>query len=242
MDPKRRNIIVVVLVVVLVVAGVGTYYVLRTSPAVSSCGPNQTGTICIDQAEIPDSLDPAVTFSTPGWAAVQQVYQGLVNYNGSSSTNFSGVLAASWTTSNNPNTNITSYTFELRPGVVFSDGSAYNAYVQWYSLYRSLLLQQGPQFILEQNFFSTNFAPSNPLSYYSEDANSTAANTTLVSDLNSWNFESPTSAEIAQMELPNQSFQVLSATSIALNLGYGYLASNYTYLLASISAPNSYAV
>jgi peptide/nickel transport system substrate-binding protein len=242
MDPKRRNILVIVIVVVLVVAGVGTYYVLRTSPAVSSCGPNQTGTICIDQAEIPDSLDPAVTFSTPGWAAVQQVYQGLVNYNGSSSTNFSGVLASSWVATNNPNTNFTTFTFELRSGVVFSDGSVYNAYVQWYSLYRSLLLEQGPQFILEQNFFSTNFNPSNPLTYYSELTNTTAANATLVADLNSWNFESPTPAEAAMMEGPNQSFQVLSPTSIALNLGYGYLDSNYTYLLASISAPNSYAV
>jgi ABC-type transport system substrate-binding protein len=242
MDPKRRNIIVVVIVVVLIVAGVGTYYVLRTSPAVSSCGPNQTGTICIDQAEIPDSLDPAVTFSTPGWAAVQQVYQGLVNYNGSSSTDFSGVLASSWVAANNPATNFTTFTFELRSGVVFSDGSVYNAFVQWYSLYRSLLLEQGPQFILEQNFFSTNFNASNPLTYYSEQANSTAANATLVSDLNSWNFETPTTAEIAMMEEPNQSFQVLSPTSIALNLGYGYLDSNYTYLLASISAPNSYAV
>ena len=35
---------------------------------------------------------------------------------------------------------------------------------------------------------------------------------------------------------------MINASAIALNLGYGYLGSNYTYLLASISAPNSYAV
>jgi peptide/nickel transport system substrate-binding protein len=242
MDPRRRNIIVVVIVVVLVVAGLGTYYVLRTSPAVSSCGPNETGTICVDQAEIPDSLDPAVTFSTPGWAAVQQVYQGLVNYNGSSFTNFSGVLAHNWTVSYNPSTGFSTYTFNLRSNVVFSNGDPYNAYVQWYSLYRSLLLIQGPQFILEQNFYSTNFSTTSPLSYYSSNASVHAANSTLVADLNSWNFDTPTASEIAQMEMPDQSFQVINATTIALNLGYGYLYSNYTYLLASISAPNSYAV
>ena len=243
MKPQTRNIVVIVVVVVLVIAGIGAYYVLKHSTT-SNCGPNQTGYICIDQAEIPDSLDPAVTFSTPGWAAVQQVYQGLVQYNGSSVTSFSGVLATTnGTAANNPNTNFTTYTFELRPGVVFSNGDPYNAYVQWYSFYRSLLLEQGPQFILEQNFYSTNFTPSNPLSYYSNLTNQIQpANATLVADLNAWNFDAPSSGEIAQMELPNQSFQVINNESIALNLGYGYLATNYTYLLASISAPNSYAV
>jgi len=242
MRPRTRNIVVVAIVVVVVVAGIGVYYALQHSTT-SNCGPNQKAYICIDQAEIPDSLDPAVTFSTPGWAAVQQVYQGLVNYNGSSVTSFSGVLAFNnWTTSYNANTSFTTYTFHLRPAAVFSNGDPYNAYVQWYSFYRSLLLEQGPQFILEENFYSTDFNPSNPLSYYSPIANITAANTTLVSDLNTWNFLTPTASEIAQMELPNQSFQVINSETIALNLGYGYLASNYTYLLASISAPNSYAV
>jgi peptide/nickel transport system substrate-binding protein len=243
MRPQTRNIIVIVVAIVVVLAGIGAYFELQHA-AVSNCGPNQTGWICVDQAEIPDSLDPAVTFSTPGWAAVQQVYQGLVNYNGSSVTSFSGVLATNnGTESYNPNTGFSTYTFELRPGVVFSNGDPYNAYVQWYSFYRSLLLEQGPQFILEQNFYSTNFNPSNPLSYYSNLTNQIQpANATLVADLNSWNFDNPTASEIEMMELPNQSFQVISNESIALNLGYGYLESNYTYLLASISAPNSYAV
>ncbi|HLM70746.1 MAG TPA: hypothetical protein VK423_05140, partial [Thermoplasmata archaeon] len=95
MKPRTRNIVVIAIVVVIVAAGIGAYFALRHS-STSSCGPNQTANICIDQAEIPDSLDPAVTFSTPGWAAVQQVYQGLVNYNGSSVTSFAPVLSSSW--------------------------------------------------------------------------------------------------------------------------------------------------
>ena len=243
MRPQTRNIVIIVIVVVVVVAGIGAYFVLKKSTT-SNCGPNQTKYICIDQAEIPDSLDPDVTFSTPGWAAVQQVYQGLVNYNGSSTTSFAGVLATTnGTVSYNPNTGFATYTFELRPGVVFSNGDPYNAYVQWYSFYRSLLLAQGPQFILEQNFYSTNFDPANPLTYFSNwTAQIVPANNTLANDLNTWNFFTPTQSEIALMEQPNQSFQVINSQSIALNLGYGYLATNYTYLLASISAPNSYAV
>jgi peptide/nickel transport system substrate-binding protein len=194
------------------------------------------------QAEIPDSLDPAVSFSTPGWAALQQVYQGLVNYNGSSATNFSGVLARSWTVAYDPITGFDSFTFQLRTGVNFSNGDLYNAYVQWYSLYRSLLLQQGSEFILEQNFFSTNFNAIDPLSYYSSDSDVQAANATLASYLNTWNFENPDDTELALMQLPMQSFQVLNASAIQLNLGFGYLASNYTYLLASLAAPPSSAV
>ncbi len=249
MHPRTRNIIVIAVVVIVIGAGLGTWYELSTHGSVtpSSCGPTETTTICVDQAETVDSLDPDVTFSTPGWAAVQQVYQGLVNYNGTSSTTFLPVLASALPTityTYNPavGANISTYTFTLREGVHFSNGDPYNAYVQWYSLYRSLLLAQGPQFILEENFYSTNFNPSNPLSYYSNLTNETSANTTLASDLNSWNFFNPTANEAAQMELPNQSFQVINNLTIALNLGYGYLASNYTYLLASISAPNSYAV
>lgn len=237
-DPKWTKVIAIVVVVVIVVAGVGVYFYLKSRPSAPGAK-----VLKIDQAEIPDSLDPDVTFSTPGWAAVQQVYQGLVNYNGSSYTSFSGVLAyGNWTEFANPSTGFNSYIFHLRAGVHFSNGDPYNAYVQWYSFYRSLLLEQGPQFILEQNFFSTNFNPSSPITYYSNLTPVQAANATLVQDLNSWNFDTPTSAQAALMAQPNQSFQALNNLTIELNLGYGYLASNYTYLFASISAPNSYAV
>jgi len=220
--------------VIIAIVAVVSLHSLATSTCLRQSNP-----LIVDQAEIPDSLDPAVTFSTPGWAAVQQVYQGMVNYNGSSTTNFSGVLAKNWTES----TDGLNWNFTLRSGVHFSNGDPYNAYVQWYSFYRSLLLEQGPQFIQEQNFFSTNFNASNPLSYYSDINNTTAANTTLVNDLNSWNFDDPNATEIAMMETANQSFQVINATMIELNVGYGYLGyAPYGYLLASISAPNSYAV
>jgi peptide/nickel transport system substrate-binding protein len=237
MDPKWRNVIILAIVIVLVVAAFSIRVVTQRCL-------QETNPLIVDQAEIPDSLDPGETFSTPGWAAVQQVYQGLVNYNGSSATNFLPVLSSGWNVSNG---NLT-WVFDLRPNVTFSNGDPYNAYVQWFSFYRSLLLQGGPQFILEENFYSTNFNASNPLNYYSNSTNSSNANATLTTDLNTWNFDDPTSSEIALMETANQSFQVLNASAIELNVGYGYLdgppwtPTPYTYLLASISAPNSYAV
>ncbi len=245
MDPKWRNVIAIVVVVVIVVAGVGIYLNQTHSSSSTTCSTplKSTNPITVDQPEIPYHLDPDTTFSTPGWAAAQQVYQGLVNYNGSSYTNFSGVLAYSnFTSFYNPATGYTSWLFHLRPGVTFSNGDPYNAYVQWFSFYRSLLMNQGPQFILEQNFYSTNFSNSTPLTYYSNITYVDAANTTLANFLNTTNFFNPGPTAIADMELPMQSFQVINPSTIQLNLGYGYLASNYTYVLASISAPNSYAV
>jgi peptide/nickel transport system substrate-binding protein len=234
MNPTWRN------VCALAVAAVVVASVVVLRDANTGCVPlRQANPLVIDQSEVPDSLDPGETFSTPGWAVVQQVYQGLVQYNGSNATGFVGVLAENWTESANG----LHWNFTLRPGVHFSNGDPYNAYVQWYSFYRSLLLAGGPQFILEQNFYSTDFEPANPLTYYSNLTNITNSNASLVGDLNSWNFDTPTANETQLMEEPNQSFQVINASTIELNLGYGYLGDYpYTYLLASISAPNSYAV
>ncbi len=201
-----------------------------------------TNPIVTDQTSLPDSLDPAVSYSNPGWGAIQQVYQGLVNYNGSSTTSFVGVLATNWTEHYDPLTGYNSWTFSLHSGVHFSNGDPYNAYVQWYSFYRSLLLAQGPQFILEQNFYSTNFSTTSPLSYGSPLSDDQAANETLAVDLNSWNFFDPNATEVTRMTEPLQSFQVINNLTIQLNLGYGYLASNYTYLLATLASPLSYAV
>jgi peptide/nickel transport system substrate-binding protein len=232
MDPRWRNAIALAIVVLVILGGLS----LR---ALSSSCLKQANPLLIDQSEIPDSLDPGETFSTPGWAAVQQVYQGLVNYNGSSATSFAGVLAQNFSESPNG----LQWNFTLRTGVQFSNGDPYNAFVQWFSFYRSLLLEGGPQFILEENFFSTNFNASSPLNYTSNLTEVQAANQTLVNDLNSWNFDDPTPDEVALMEVPNQSFQVINASMIALNVGYGYLGmSPYNYLLAALSAPNSYAV
>ncbi|HEY6239142.1 MAG TPA: ABC transporter substrate-binding protein [Thermoplasmata archaeon] len=233
MDPRKTRVLVVVIVVVVILAGIGIYFYL---PKVTS----SNKVLKIDQAEVPDTLDPGVTFSTPGWAAVLQVYQGLIAYNASSVTTFVGVLAESnWTHTADGLT----WNFPLHPGAHFSNGDPYNAYVQWYSLYRSLLLEQGPQFILEQNFFTPDLTAPSGLNYYSTLTDIQAANASLLNALNTWDFSNPTASEIAMMGLPNQSFRVLSPSEIQLNVGYGYLGMvPYTYLFASLGAPTSYAV
>lgn len=239
MDPKWRNVIIAVIVVILIVAGTSVYLVQRAGSGGGNSGTTcsqalaSTNPIKVDQPETPDYLDPDQTFTTPGWAAVQQVYQGLVNYNGSSSTDFSGILAKNWTTSPDG----FHWNFTLRSGVHFSNGDPYNVYVQWFSFYRSLLLNAGPQFILAQNFWYPG------LNYYSDPTAIANEETNLSAFLNATNFAAPTPTEIQVMTQGNQSFQVINASTIELNLGFGYLgAVPYAYLLSSISAPNSYAV
>jgi peptide/nickel transport system substrate-binding protein len=230
-DPKWVRIIAVVVVVVVVASGAGIYY-YETHKS-TTCGVSSNSTLIWDQAETPDSLDPAVTFTTPGWAAVQQVYQGMVNYNGPSYTTFEGVLASNWTVSHDQ----FHWNFTLRPGVTFSNGDQYNAYVQWFSLYRDIVMTQSSGFILTQNFWYPG------LSYYSNASANQAAASTMANFLNTTNFFTPSASEIQFMEAPNQSFQVINNLTIELNLGFGYLGVvPYTYLLASLSAPNSYAV
>jgi len=227
-DPKWTKVIAVVVVLVLVVAGVAFYYV-RTHGGGSNCSLGSKSPLIIDQAETPDYADPATSDSTPGWALIQQVYQGLVNYQGANTTIFAGVLAHNWTVS----TDQMNWTFTLRSGVTFSNGDPYNAYVQWFSLYRALVMNQAPGFILSQNFWFPNE------SWYASDGVSENWNTsvvnTLVNELDTFDFAGPSSTELAVMEAPNQSFQVLNSSAIELHLGYAYL-------LATLASPVSYAV
>jgi peptide/nickel transport system substrate-binding protein len=171
----------------------------------------------------PDTLDPAVTYVTPGWEVVDQVYQGLVTYNGSSNTEFIGVLARSWTVSSDG----MNYTFLLRTGVTFSNGDPFNAYVMWYSIYRTTVMTAPPYWILGQNL-----AAGNGITFNVTDAT-----------LNSINYFSPSAANLTVMENSHQSVQVLNSTAIEFNLGYGYNGmAPYPQFLATLETPMAMAV
>lgn len=197
----KKAILAIVIVVVLIAAGGGySYYhfVLQNKTPSS----NVKTSLVVDESQGPDSLDPAVTYTTPGWEPVNQIYQGLVAPNGTSFTGYIGDLASSFSLSSN----LMNYTFHLRQNVTFSNGDPYNAYVQWYSMYRTLLMNQAPAWILGQNFNYTNYAGFS----------------VTVNDLNTFNFSNPTQAQLNVMEFANQSFQVVNKYEIILHLGYGY--------------------
>src|SRR6266705_477471 len=234
-NPRTVRLIVAVVAIVVIVAGIATYVIL-TRPAATVCNLSSTHPLIFDKPETPDTLDPHVTFSTPGWGIVQQVYQSLVNYNGTGYTTFVPVLAKSWTTSSDG----FNYTFVLRQDVHFSNGHVFNAYVMWFSLYRAIVMHQAGSFILQENFWLPG------LNYYS-DANDSANGTAwMIQNLNSFSFTNPTAPQLAVMQDANNSFQVIDQFTIELHMGYGYLSDvapvAYGNLLASISGPIASAV
>jgi ABC-type transport system substrate-binding protein len=180
-NPRTIRIVALVVAIGVVVSVVGAYEVITR---LNACGLKSSDPLIFDQAEKPGTLDPQVTFTTPGWGITQQIYQTLVNYNGSDYTTFLPVLAKSWT----PSTDSFNYTFHLRTGVHFSNGDPFNAYVMWFSLYRGLVINQAPQFILAENFWYPGINNS-------ADASTTAGVVhTLTTALNSYDFSNPTPA------------------------------------------------
>ena len=193
-----------------------------SSTTTTSSGQTKTS-LQVDELTEPDYLDPAVTYETSGWEVVEQIYQGLLTYNGSSYTTYEGVLASGWTISPDG----MNYTFELRPNVVFSNGDPFNAYVMWYSVYRTLVMNQAPSWILSQNLIA-----GNGMSFNVTD-----------SMLNSINYFNPSSSNLTVMNRPDQSVVALNASAIQFNLGYGYNGVEpYSAFLATLVTPMAYAV
>jgi peptide/nickel transport system substrate-binding protein len=102
----------------------------------------------------PYSLDPAVDYDTSGAEVLQSVYENLIWYDGSSASTFIPVLATEIPTVANSliSADGLNYTFNLRSGVTFHDGTAMNADDVVYSIQRILRIHDpsGPSWMLEQ--------------------------------------------------------------------------------------------
>ena len=225
-----RTVAGIAVIIIIVVGGAAAYLGTRgpsqsttsSSTSTTSTTPARTSLV-LEEQDQPDTLDPAVTYVTPGWEVVDQVYQGLVTYSGSSITTFEGVLASGWVVSPDG----MNYTFSLRPGVKFSNGDQFNAYVMWYSVYRTIVMAQAPFWILNQNLAAGNGVDFN------------------VTDtmLNSMSYFSPSPANLSVMMNPHQSVQVVNASAIRFNLGYGTNGmAPFTDFLATLETPMAMAV
>jgi len=89
-------------------------------------------------AETP-TLDPAIIFSSDGFVFARNVYEGLVEYK-PGTVDIQPLLAESWETSEDGLT----FTFKLKPGVKFHDGSDLNADGVVAALKRIQEVNQGP--------------------------------------------------------------------------------------------------
>ena len=129
-----RNIIIiaVVLIVILVIAGVYTYQ--------TYLAPRPKDTLIIGTTDsVETGLDPALAYDYFGWEIIQSLGSGLVDLkpgtpNGGLGTDIIPALAVSWSSS----TSGLNWTFNLRQGVHYDDGSEFNATSVKYSYERGM--------------------------------------------------------------------------------------------------------
>ena len=230
MNPRSTRILAVVVAILTIGSAYGVYYAAARAVAAANCPAVSSNPFLLDSPETADSVDPTVTFTVPGWSIDQNVYQTLVMYNGSSETNFVGELAKNWTSSSGG----TIWTFNLWPGEHFSNGDPINAYVVWYSFYRSLLVNQPDVFLVEENFWVPG------ANYYSPLAVTQASNNSLNATLNTFvnvsTVTNPAPSVLTAMHATGQSFRVISNLTIQVIIGAGYLAiSTYAFILDQLA-------
>jgi peptide/nickel transport system substrate-binding protein len=98
-----------------------------------------TTTLRLGYYEDIQSPDPDIQYDIPGLELVNNVYEGLVRYPFGSSTKITPWLATSWKISPNK----TVYTFNLRHGVLFHDGTPFNAAAFKFDIQRRIGMKQG---------------------------------------------------------------------------------------------------
>ncbi|MFZ0830655.1 MAG: ABC transporter substrate-binding protein [Thermoplasmata archaeon] len=250
MDPRSIRIAAVVVAVLTALSASGAYYGLsKAATQAATCSLSTPNSIVIDQPEVPDSLDPAVTYTTPGWGVVQQVYQTLVFYNNTEygpnavagptlGPNYQvPLLAENWSTSADG----THWNFTLWPHEYFSNGDPINAYVMWYSLYRGMVMNQPLVYLQEENFFLPGLTYDND-SYTQSQTNSQDWMAGVLNSMDTLAIvNSPPSGLLSIMTAHNQSFQVINASTIELNIGAGSVdyqgPAPYPFLLDQLATP-----
>ncbi|MEM0272669.1 MAG: ABC transporter substrate-binding protein [Thermoprotei archaeon] len=178
----------------------------------------------------PDALDPATGFSGPDTAVFNNVFQELVEPNGSSIYQVVPVLASNYTIENNYQT----YVFSIRQNVKFSNGDPLNAYDVWFSFVRELYLGQA---VGSSNYAELTFNPENvsatdmttpwgllhALQYATglpATTNYKLASQILNQMLSHFNPDNAT--QLAVMEYPRQAYVVLGPYTFEVNLLHPY--------------------
>ncbi|MGA2971591.1 MAG: ABC transporter substrate-binding protein [Candidatus Bathyarchaeia archaeon] len=132
----------IVIAIVLVSGLAGTvYYYSSRGPAKTTTATVPTPSFVSSQTYVGESpnqfqwLDPQVSYYQFDYEILNNQFEKLLWYNGASSTDLVPWLAESWN-----QTSQTQYTFKLRQGINFQDGTPFNAQAVWFSLNRLLII------------------------------------------------------------------------------------------------------
>ncbi|WP_243679795.1 ABC transporter substrate-binding protein [Vulcanisaeta souniana] len=152
---SKSATIAIAVVIVIIVIGVIAYMLYKpptkvskpvtpsnvttvTSTTTTTVTPPSNNTLVIAETTPPDSLDPAIAAYTQDMEVLYSCYQTLVIYNGTDPSTFLPSLAYNWTISNN----YLNWTFHIRQGAYFQNGDQINATTVWFSIYRSIVMNQ----------------------------------------------------------------------------------------------------
>ncbi|MGA1974866.1 MAG: ABC transporter substrate-binding protein [Conexivisphaerales archaeon] len=131
---SRIATVAIVIVVLVIAGGAAAYYVLSKGTTTTT----KKSTLTIGTTDsVQTTLDPADAYDYFGINIIENVGDGLVDYV-PGTTNIVPALATSWTTSSDGLT----WTFNLRQGVKFPDGTPFNASVVQYSMNRQFTIAE----------------------------------------------------------------------------------------------------
>jgi peptide/nickel transport system substrate-binding protein len=177
----RTALVIIVVIIIIIIAGAGYYAITlttkKTTSTTSTTSSTQTGvggptinTLTIDGWSWPiDDLNQLYSLGElpwPNWLTYT-VYQSLVTVNETAEFNTGVIqympgLALNWTVGGSPNG--TTYTFNLRQGVTFSNGDQFNAYQVWLEEYGFYYLSANSTTWMESydffNMSNVNFGTS----------------------------------------------------------------------------------
>jgi len=142
---KMTGIVLVVVILAAIVIGIGGYYYVYI-PSLGKAVPNPDTIVMTEFGEV-QTLDPMWNYESAGGEMTERVYEHLVWYDGEKTEVFPQ-LAEKWEVSPDG----TVYTFYLKKGVKFHDGTDFNAQAVKFSIDSTILLNdpEGPAWILAQ--------------------------------------------------------------------------------------------
>jgi peptide/nickel transport system substrate-binding protein len=129
-----RMVIIGIIIVIIVIAGVVGYYL--TIPI----GPKIKDTLVMGTTDSVEScLDPARAYDYFGWEIIRSIGSGLVDYR-PGATGAAEDIVADLATSWSPSSDGLTWTFILRQGVTYDDGTEFNATHVKYTFDRDIQL------------------------------------------------------------------------------------------------------
>ena len=114
-----------------------------TGPSAAALAVSQSHTVNLAFGADMQVPDPDIFYEIEGNAVVTSVYEGLVKY-ANGTTTIVPAVASSWTVSEDGKT----YTFHLRPGVTFHDGTPVNSQALAFSFARRTGVNSAPAYML----------------------------------------------------------------------------------------------